>query len=59
MNTKKSEAEIRSAAIEEFTEKLKCGLIGCRVMHDGLDTGFVSKDIYKLIEIVVEEMRAV
>ena len=57
MSVKKSEAEVRSATIEEFTEKLKCGLGGCRVMHDGLDTGFVSEDIYKLIESVGSEMR--
>lgn len=56
MNTKKTEAEVRTATIEEFTEKLKEGLGGCRLMYDGMDQGFVTEDIYKLIEIVVSEM---
>lgn len=50
-------SEIRSATIEEFTEKLKEGLGGCRLMYDGAGQGFVTEDIYKLIDIVVSEMR--
>ena len=59
MNAKKSEAEVRSATIEEFTEKLKYGLGGCRLMYDEASQGFVTDDVYRLIDIVVEEMRAV
>ena len=51
--------EARSAAIEEFAEKLKCGLGGCRLMYDGYDQGFVTEDVYKLIDIVVSEMEVV
>jgi hypothetical protein len=57
MNAKKSEAEVRSATIEEFTKKLKEGLGGCRLMYDEAGQGFVTEDVYKLIEIVVSEMR--
>ena len=57
--SKKTEEEIRAATIEEFTEKLKCGLGGCRLMYDGEGQGFVTEDIYRLIDIVVEEMEAV
>jgi hypothetical protein len=53
---KKTEAEVRSATIEEFTEKLKCGLGGCRLMYDEAGHGFVTEDVYRLIDIVVEEM---
>ena len=49
-------SEVRSATIEEFTEKLKAGLGGCRLMYDEAGQGFVIEDIYRLIEIVVEEM---
>lgn len=47
---------VRSATIEEFTEKLKLGLGGCRLMYDEAGQGFVTEDVYKLIEIVVDEM---
>lgn len=49
-------SEVRSATIEEFVEKLKLGLGGCRMMYDEAGQGFVSEDIYRLIDIVVEEM---
>lgn len=49
-------SEIRSATIEEFTEKLKAGLDGCRLMYDDYSQGFITEDVYKLIEIVVDEM---
>ena len=48
--------EVRAATIEEFTEKLRDGLGGCRLMYDEAGQGFVTEDIYKLIEIVVSEM---
>jgi hypothetical protein len=53
---KKTEEEIRAATIEEFTEKLKLGLGGCRLMYDEVGQGFVTEDVYNLINIVVEEM---
>ena len=53
---KKTEEEIRAATIEEFTEKLKLGLGGCRLMYDEAGQGFVTEDVYNLIKIVVEEM---
>ncbi len=49
-------SEVRSATIEEFAEKLKFGLGGCRLMYDEAGQGFVTEDVYKLIEIVVDEM---
>ena len=49
--------EVRSSTIEEFTEKLKDGLGGCRLMYDEAGQGFVTEDVYKLIDIVVTEMR--
>ena len=51
-------SDIRSATIEEFAEKLRDGLGGCRLMYDGEGQGFVTEDIYKLIDIVVSEMEA-
>lgn len=56
MNAKKSEAEVRAETIEEFVDKFKCGLGGCRLMYDEAGQGFVTEDIYKLIDIVVSEM---
>lgn len=53
---KKTEEEVRAATIEEFTEKLKLGLGGCRLMYDEAGQGFVTEDVYNLIKIVVEEM---
>ena len=49
-------AEVRAATIEEFSEKLKLGLGGCRLMYDEAGQGFVTEDVYKLIAIVVDEM---
>ena len=56
MLKKADPSEVRSAAIEEFAEKLKLGLGGCRLMYDEAGQGFVTEDVYKLIDIVVEEM---
>lgn len=53
---KKSDAEIRAATINEFAEKMKLGLGGCRLMYDEAGQGFVTEDVYKLINIVVDEM---
>lgn len=49
-------SEVRAATIEEFSEKLKAGLGGCRLMYDEYDQGFITEDIYNLIKIVVDEM---
>jgi hypothetical protein len=53
---KKSDEEIRAATINEFAEKMKLGLGGCRLMYDEAGQGFVTEDVYKLINIVVDEM---
>ena len=47
---------VRASTIEEFANKLKRGLGGCRLMYDGYDQGFITEDIYKLIDTVASEM---
>jgi hypothetical protein len=51
-------SEIRTATIKEFVEKMKEGLGGCRLMYDEAGQGFVTEDVYNLINIVVSEMES-